>query len=262
MEDAPAKPEKMVTHNWGNLFSDLVASIVADALEEKEYCRVAYLLTHDVDMLSEWIDAAGVGLRTYWVCAFSVNQHSSICSDPMSRRNPVTGEEYAACRCGLPKVFNTTPPLSEDGHSTECELNKFEDVMLLLSASSQSFSQVVAVDRRFDIFSRAWCVAEIAAAPSAGMPQSLLLPSRRSLELNAHRLANMRVAEMRASRPEDRAEILGRIADHDAFDRDLSQLLLGQLLPMWSTFDSSDQMRHAGRVARWQNVARTHPDIW
>jgi hypothetical protein len=34
-------PEKMVTHNWTNLFDDLVAAVVADALGEKTYDAIA-----------------------------------------------------------------------------------------------------------------------------------------------------------------------------------------------------------------------------
>ena len=36
-----ALPSKMVTHNWSNLFTDLIAGVVADALGEKMYDQVA-----------------------------------------------------------------------------------------------------------------------------------------------------------------------------------------------------------------------------
>jgi len=34
MQGIPTRPSKMITHNWGNLFTDLVAVTVADALGE------------------------------------------------------------------------------------------------------------------------------------------------------------------------------------------------------------------------------------
>ena len=36
-----AFPMKMVTHNWNNLFADLIAAVVADALGEDSYGRIA-----------------------------------------------------------------------------------------------------------------------------------------------------------------------------------------------------------------------------
>ena len=37
-------PKKMVTHNWSNLFRDLVATVIADALGEHAFEFVAELL--------------------------------------------------------------------------------------------------------------------------------------------------------------------------------------------------------------------------
>jgi hypothetical protein len=252
------EPETMVTHNWGNLFVDLVAAIVSSTLGEKEYCTISYMLVHDVDTLQRWIDRAGVGGRTFWVCAFSVNQHHNICaSNSERRRDTVSGEEYAICTCGAPKAFNKTPPLSADGQSVECELNKFDPMMLMLSQGSQSFSHLVAVDKSFDIFTRAWCIAEIAAAHSVGMRQSLQLPSRSILEKKQAMLAELKIVHMRATRIEDREEILSRIDDHEAFDRNLRALLLERLIPIWHKLDSSDQLLQAGRIARLQLASRT-----
>ncbi|CAK0858108.1 unnamed protein product [Prorocentrum cordatum] len=263
MEDKRVEPEIMVTHNWQNLFSDLISAIVADALGEKEYCRVSHLLLNDIDTIESWIDYAGVGQRTYWVCAFSVNQHTSTCESTFGLEDSVTGEKYPACRCGLPKAFNKTPPLSSEGQSIECEMNKFEPMVQTLSARSRNFSQLVAVDRRFEVFNRAWCVAEIAASNSMGMVQRLQLPSRRILQENLHVLSRLEICSMGASRPEDKEEILRHISDHEAFDRRLRDMLLVQLLPSWSTLDSRDHMFLAGRVARWQVAAcRLSSRVW
>merc|ERR1719160_1713482 len=39
-----AFPSKIVTHTWKNLFTDLVAAVVADALEEDTYDHIAQTL--------------------------------------------------------------------------------------------------------------------------------------------------------------------------------------------------------------------------
>ena len=75
------------------------------------------------------------------------------------------------CTCGLPKAFNSQAPTLDDGRSVPCEMNKFDPMMILLSAMGPDFSQVVAVDAEFVIFSRAWCVAEIVAAHEVGKRQ-------------------------------------------------------------------------------------------
>jgi len=180
----------------------------------------------------------------------------------------VTGEHYPLCPCGLPKALNTALPLTSDGQrssprrqSVRCEMDKFDQLMMSLSAGNSKFAQVVAVDKRFDIFSRAWCVAEIAAAHSAGMSQSLQLPSLAHLEKNRDGLVDLKISSAQASMPEDKEAILGSIPDHDAFDRSLRDLLLGQLLPSWSRLDACDKMLQAGRIARWQSVAQKHSAV-
>eukprot|EP00959_Pyramimonas_sp_CCMP1952_P296172 6195435-Pyramimonas_sp.AAC.1 len=62
----PVEPSTMVTHNWSNLFVDLVAAIVSSTLGDKEYFMVWHMLVHDVDTLQNWIDRADVGGRTFW----------------------------------------------------------------------------------------------------------------------------------------------------------------------------------------------------
>jgi len=298
MDQRPVRPDRMVTHNWGNTFADLVAAIVSDALSETEYCKVLVLLVHDIDTLMRWVTQSQVGSRTYWVCAFSVNQHRSICAANLcSRSDSVTGELYPLCTCGLEKAFNNTPPLTSEvasdvattpprsrtpprgrvttpprsrvptppqkRQSVACEMNKFDQLMMSLSARNEKFAQVVAVDKSFDIFNRAWCMSEIAAANSAGMSQSLQLPSLAHLEKRQGGLASLKISSARASMPEDKQAILDSIPDHDAFDRRLRDLLLGQLLPSWSRLDSCDQMFQAGRIARWQSVAQKFPAaVW
>ena len=167
-----------------------------------------------------------------------MNQHAGICGgNPYHRTDTVTGEEHPVCDCGLPKAFNTTEPMLDDGRSIPCEMNKFDDMMELLSAANRSFAQVIAVDARFDLFSRAWCVAEVAAAYKVGMRQDIKIVSSSALDRNEGRLRHLRIADMKATRAEDKDEILRKIDDHVAFDARVQALLFDDLLPAWRQLD-------------------------
>lgn len=265
MQGQYTRPKRMVTHNWSNLFRDVVAAIIADALEEDEYAMISLLLERDIDKLERWVDARGTGLRTYWVCAFSVNQHCSICGgNPQRSRDTVTGLLHPVCACGLAKAWNSTEPLRRGGGSIPCEMNKFNDMMRFLSATDPDFEQIVAVDAAFVLFSRAWCVAELAEASAAGMVQHLKLESADSLVHHGTRLRRLRIRDMEATRPEDKEEILKSIADVDAFDEHLQRLLFQDLLPAWQSLDVTEQIVRIGRIARWQSAceARGNPHLW
>merc|ERR1711964_921760 len=97
-------------------------------------------------------------------------------------------------------------------------MNKFDDMMQFLAATDDKFVQVIAVDRDFVLFSRAWCVAAIAEAFQSGMCQRLKLFSQTSLEKHEAKLRGLKIANMNASRPEDAKEILDKIPDKDAFN--------------------------------------------
>ena len=115
------------------------------------------LCEHCVSLVS------GTASRVYWICAFSVNQHSGICATP-DGCDSLTKLPYVPCDCNLQKHFNTTAPLTSDGRSVNCEMNKFSDMIALLAAGNAKFSQIVAVDVAFGLFRRAWCVAELVQA--------------------------------------------------------------------------------------------------
>ncbi len=66
----------MITHNWRNLFRDLVAAICADALNLVTFSLIAHLLDRDIDALEEILKRKGALDQMLWVCAFSVNQHA------------------------------------------------------------------------------------------------------------------------------------------------------------------------------------------
>jgi len=246
-----ARPCRMVTHNWSNLFRDLVASVAASALQQSSYTLVAVLLDQDVAALEHMLDPSDLE-TSYWVCAFAVNQHCSICAENAQHtRDPVTGKTHPLCDCGCPKHLNHSPPLRSDGKSVLCEMNKFDDVMAYLSATDRDFAQVIAVDRKFDLFSRAWCVAEIAMAHRMGMPQHVCLVSQKALARARSRLEDLDVSHMEAARPEDVQEILSRIEDVAAFNRRLREMLLGRhgLLRRWGSFDMVGQASEVARVA-------------
>ena len=186
-----------------------------------------------------------------------MNQHTGICGEnPYHSTDAVTGEEHAVCNCDLPKAFNTTEHMLDDGRFVLCEMNKFDDMMELLSAANPSFAQVIAVDENFVLFSRAWCVAEVAAAYKVGMRQHMKNASSDGLDRNESGLRNLHIANMEATRPEDRHEILRKIEDHDAFDARVQTLLFDDLLPDWRQLDVASQFHRVGRFVRWQGVAR------
>ena len=114
---------------------------------------------------------------------------------------------------------------------------------------------MIAVDENFVLFSRAWCVAEIAAAHKVGMKQSIKIASTDALDRNEGDLRNLRIENMEATRPEDRDEILRKIEDHDAFDARVQTLLFNDLLPAWRRLDVASQLDRVGHFVRWQAVA-------
>ncbi|CAE8707952.1 unnamed protein product [Polarella glacialis] len=153
MEGACSLPDAIVTHNWGNLFRDLVAGICADALGLPEYALVSELLDRDVVALESMLANSGKIQKTYWVCAFCIAQHSCICQTISAGDvDPVHGTEHPTCDvvaidmicfflllvivvicccfvlficilspkciegdCGRPKSFNNTPEVDASG---------------------------------------------------------------------------------------------------------------------------------------------------
>jgi len=187
-----------------------------------------------------------------------VNQHTGICGcNPNRDKDPVLGEEHPTCTCSRSKHFNGTPPLSRSGASIACEMNKFDAVMHFLVGRDATFAQVIAVDARFDLFSRAWCVGELAEARRMRMPQALRLRSGDDLKDNESKLRGLKVEGMKASRPEDVEEILAKIPDKTAFNVALQELIFDDgngLLAAWRERDAERQMCCIGRIMRWEAV--------
>eukprot|EP00927_Polykrikos_kofoidii_P006982 TRINITY_DN12844_c1_g1_i4.p1 TRINITY_DN12844_c1_g1~~TRINITY_DN12844_c1_g1_i4.p1 ORF type:complete len:525 (-),score=47.03 TRINITY_DN12844_c1_g1_i4:100-1629(-) len=256
MHGESTRPRTMVTHNWGNLFRDLVAAIVADALHEAEFGMIAFFLEHDFEAIEQKVSAAGVSMNCYWVCAFAVNQHSGICgTNPQGTRDVKSGALHPVCQCDLPKVWNDSVPLAADGRSVACEMNKFDDMMIYLSTTDQHFRQIIAVDASFQLFSRAWCVAEIVTGSKLGIEQSLKISSAAALASHESRLKSMNVEDMDSTDPADRERILASIDDTAAFNRHLHAMLFEELLPQWKRLDGRGQMHHVGRLLHWRTCS-------
>lgn len=253
-DGTPTFPEKMVTHNWDNLFRDLVAAIVADALGEDQFCWISFLLDHDIALVEKWLESAHAMPKTYWVCAISVSQHDGICgSNPGKTRDSVTGLLHPVCTCGKPKCFNTTEP-TFDGRSIKCEMNQFDDMIEFLAHRDSRFSQVIAVDSEFMLFSRAWCVAEVAKSYELGMVQHVLCFSADCLEHHRGSLCGLRIQDMKATRPEDVDEILAKITDVEGFNLKLQTLIFDNLFARWHRLDAGQRLIRVGRIIRYQSA--------
>lgn len=250
---ARLKPCRMVTHNWENLFRDLLAAIIAEALDLNEYGMVADMLEADISRIEALLVKSGNVHRTYWVCAFGVAQHSCICHmNSNGHLDPVSGAPHPTCDCSTEKFFNETAPIDALGRSIHCELNKFDDMVALLSAGDLDFEQVIVVDEQFDLFTRAWCIAEIAEASRIGVRQHLQIKSSRLLDHFEKELRLLRVEDMQASRPEDVEAILSKIPDKTAFNTDMQELIFNKstgLLVRWRGMDSVQLLRRAGILA-------------
>ena len=258
---AKVLPKKMVTHNWSNLFRDLLASVISDALGEHTFEFVAELLSDKVgvEALEDMLRVHGSLQETYWICAFAVNQHAGICgANPAGTVDPVTGLTHPTCQCSEPKFFNEDPPLNDDGKSIQCEMNKFDDMMALLARENPDFAEVVAVDASLHLFGRAWCVAELAEAHRMGMAQSLKMRNKETLLTRQLTLQGLKVEQMKASRPEDVEEILAKIPDKEAFNAKLQELIFDSnvgLVAAWKNADTLQQMEEVSHLLKWLRLS-------
>eukprot|EP00419_Tripos_fusus_P034623 CAMPEP_0172777898 /NCGR_PEP_ID=MMETSP1074-20121228/201636_1 /TAXON_ID=2916 /ORGANISM="Ceratium fusus, Strain PA161109" /LENGTH=546 /DNA_ID=CAMNT_0013614827 /DNA_START=288 /DNA_END=1929 /DNA_ORIENTATION=- len=247
-------PQHMVTHCWSNSFSHLVAAIVASRKDKACYESYVHSLGTP-ELLHNLGDKAS---ERYWICAFCVNQHSSICGgfspEPShgtqehsdwdsARRDTVTNNVYPLCKCGQPKYFNDS--------LVECELNKFDSVMKTLSLSP-NISQVVATDLKFEVFERAWCVAELVEADDLKIRQELILYNRGCLHTHCQRLTQLSVHSCKASRKEDKEDIINKIGDTVAFDKHLQNLLFRSTGLLRTRTNHMDQLSAVARILEVQ----------
>eukprot|EP00438_Fugacium_kawagutii_P019116 Skav204379 [mRNA] locus=scaffold4897:143966:157568:- [translate_table: standard] len=256
--DGPQRAQVMVTHNWGNFFNDLLAAVVSDALGECSFRMVSQLLEEDCAFLTQILARSGRLDDTYWICAFAVNQHISICHSNPYDRDPLTNELHPVCTCSS---VNISDP---DGRSTISEINKFDDMMYHL-ATTGICRQVIAVDKQLDLFHRAWCVAEIAEAKRLDMIQSLKLLSKATIQQRARTLEDLDVRSMNASSAKDKELILRKIKDIDEFNAELRALIFDPksgLVASWFTMDSLQQVGEVGRLIRWGLADAGTGKVW
>ena len=256
--DGPKRAQVMVTHNWGNSFSNLLAAVLSDALQECSFSLPAELLQQECTFLQDLLAKMGRLDDTYWICAFAVNQHISICHSNPYDRDPFTDQLHPVCHC------NSTNIIDSDGRSASSEINKFDDMMRLL-ATTRGCRQVIAVDKSLDLFHRAWCVAEIAEAKRLQMDQSLKLWSKATLQERAQSLENLDVRDMRASSDKDKELILGKIQDIDDFNAKLQVLIFDPksgLVATWNAMDSLQQIGEVGRLIRWGLADAGSGKVW
>ena len=257
-KDGPKRAQVMVTHNWGNSFSDLLAAVLSDALQECSFSLPAELLQEDSAFLQDLLAKMGRLDHTYWICAFAVNQHISICHSNPYDRDPFTNQLHPVCHCSSTNIIDS------DGRSASSEINKFDDMMRLL-ATTGGCRQVIAVDKSLDLFRRACCVAEIAEAKRLQMDQSLKLWSKATLQGRARTLENLDVRDMRASSEKDKELILGKIQDIDDFNAKLQVLIFDPksgLVATWNAMDSLQQIGEVGRLIRWGLADAGSGKVW
>ena len=167
-------------------------------------------------------------------------------------------------------LYHSSPDVScvLQGESIDCEMNKFDDMMAFLAKRDPTFSEVIAVDASLELFSRAWCISEVAEAQHVGMRQNLKLRNRQTLSSRLRTLRGLRVEDMKASRPEDVEEILSKIPDKAAFNQNLQELIFDQhdgLLANWHHADALQHMEKASHVLKWARLSETVEDgvlIW
>eukprot|EP00440_Ansanella_granifera_P063204 gb/GFBE01068535.1/.p1 GENE.gb/GFBE01068535.1/~~gb/GFBE01068535.1/.p1 ORF type:complete len:855 (+),score=139.74 gb/GFBE01068535.1/:1-2565(+) len=232
-----ALPLAMVTHNWTNKFLHLVAAIIADALG---------ITTFYEEVLSELASPKGIqSMRerlsvlntldnTYWVCAFCINQHASICGGfgPEPPRNTLEwrawdgkrrnhkGEIHPLCNCQQRKFFSNSP--------VECEMNKFDDMIQIFIHRVNNYRHVVAMDEDFHVLNRIWCIAELVQTEAHGVPLNTLIMSMFALDENYHKLSDLDVRRCDATDPQDKEFILSKIEDVSAFNARLQFLVFSK----------------------------------
>ncbi|CAE7904858.1 unnamed protein product [Symbiodinium microadriaticum] len=252
------KPQVMVTHNWTNGFGSLVSAILADALGRPGYQEVSAQIATPSGIEQVRAKLGGKLKTTYWVCAFCINQHASICGgfgpEPphgthewaawnRRRYDSVTGEAFMPCNCQVEKVFSHTDARSE--------LNKFDDMMTHLAQRVGRFAQLIVVDDAFDVLYRAWCVAEIFEASVLGMESRIQVSSQDAVDQNYDRLSLLDVRQCTASSQADKDMIMAKIADVEVFNWRIQQLIFAEEMGLFVRWvEGNERSRQVGRIIK------------
>lgn len=271
--DEEVSPLTMVTHNWSNKFGHLIAAILADAIGRTTYASIAEEITsrRGFETVRTQLNEEQLDDATYWICAFSVNQHASICGgfgrEPNRELHPdkwsawysskfdsVSKKEFTVCECEQKKIFSHKDP--------HCELNKFDDMMNYLQQKDRRFGQLVVVDEAFEVLNRAWCIAEIMEGNSlheeskscSQFQMRVNVFSRNSVDLHYDNLAVLDVTKCDATSEEDKQFILSKVSGREeAFNLKLQDLIFGcqGLFNPW--IDVKERTRRVGLI--WRRCA-------
>jgi len=191
--------EKMVSHNWSNKFSDLISAVVADALDVPMYHDIIPRLSkHRIAELIDELKESGKLDTTYWICAFSVNQHRT-CRSEYAKNNGLE------CTCKTSNYSNYHPA---------CEVDKFDqmlkDMVSFNNARAIRTCHVIAVDKDCKIFTRAWVLAEIVQTEvnASDVSQKFYAYDKKSLQRLLKEENNINIEKCDASNPEDKKMII------------------------------------------------------
>lgn len=198
----------IVSHTWANIFSHTVAACVADAMEEPCYFQIAPRL-QTFDGVRGLMRELGPGrlVRTYWICAISINQHTVACHT----------SPWEPCDCDVPKI--TT--------GEEAEIGAFDEMMKVLKTCNDDFYQVIAMDKGATVTDRVWVVAEIAQGHQENLDQRVKshFPLSLSKRSTRDKLLCIDVNSCQATVPEDKTTILNKIIDKADYNRRVLEVL-------------------------------------
>eukprot|EP00931_Biecheleriopsis_adriatica_P039798 TRINITY_DN22753_c0_g1_i1.p1 TRINITY_DN22753_c0_g1~~TRINITY_DN22753_c0_g1_i1.p1 ORF type:complete len:910 (-),score=126.20 TRINITY_DN22753_c0_g1_i1:39-2741(-) len=262
--DEPLFPTCIVTHAWTNIFRDLVAALVAFAIDQKHFQSFLVQLSGAtvaeraaaVARIKELLSPEKLS-TSFWICIFSVNQHASICAgfgsgpkagpDTLEYKewnakcyDSVTQQKHILCDCKTEKIFN---------ERIECEIDKFDDIMMwLIDHHGETFRQLIAIDSQLELFNRVWCIAELVKADEMRCSQHTVVLNSNIMDMQYGKLISLRADTCRATRTEDRDRILSKIKDKDAFNRRLQWIIFGARGLVRSC--GEDQVHDASRIAK------------
>merc|ERR1712048_1006299 len=100
------------------------------------------------------------------------------------------------------------------------------------------------------VFTRAWCIAEIAQANLSSIPQIIKTHSLRMVDAHYSSLSTLALQDCHASRPEDKDMILAKIEDIDAFNAHMQWVIFGMqgLFSKW--MDGQARAAIIGRIIK------------
>ena len=115
--------------------------------------------------------------------------------------------------------------------------------------------QVVAVDRKLELLTRAWCVAELVEARASDLGQHIKLPSAEELKQRQGVVRTLDIRNCVSSFPEDTKLILDKI-DQTFFDAEDYNMELRNLLAVSGDFWTLSEAETANLCAGIDDLAK------